>query len=722
MSKEMNFLNTTSVDNSSSEAKSSSQNSKQEAKTAPSLFDSLLSGSSKNEQKPQNLTVTNTKTQETSQQQNSASSTTTQTTNSVDALTQKNAQTATNSNENLTQASKNSDKSSENSSANSSVKNSKTPSLLDKLLAQANESIEQAKTQKSTPNNADVKNSMAQKNSASSVETSNTKDTSNTKASLENSVQQPELKKNNTIEEVKVNTTTSNNDKQANVKSDVVEQKNTQAQNDTQKPSSLFDNLTQVNNKQETPNTTQDEVLQNKQVKHSSHKESANEAVEIKNQNKTQTLFEQLTQENQEDAIKVQENKEQSVDKKVDKLATNANTAQETLLSTMQTKAQGITQTATNTQTSIETQGITQTATEAQTKQNMSQKASLMPTQTLSNEEAVDVKQNSSEDKNKPTSLLDKLLEQTKTEIQKQTAQGNTVTQQSTLESEIKNRQDPILTNIYLSSLNKSLKDSMLENSFHAKTVLGQASSVADVQKGANLLDLNLQDSEVITKQEEFKTLVKSEFLHKIAASKENIQFNMMQKNDEFIQTAQQIKSALTTAQASSSQANNSVNIAQEVELNIPGTLAFNIENRIIGARQQMNNMMSDVARSMYLNYKPPVTAFRMNLNPANLGNIAVLIKSDKQNGLSISLNMSNVATLDSFVENQTALRAALAKNFETTTNINLEFNMQGEQKDSNAQQQNQQSQQQAQKHSTSDLMHSLSQKNDQEINAINYM
>jgi hypothetical protein len=719
MSKEMNFLNTTSVDNSSSETKSSSQNSKQEAKTAPSLFDSLLSGSSKNEQKPQNLTVTNTKTQETSQQQNSASSTTTQTTNSVDALTQKNAQTATNSNENLTQASKNSDKSSENSSA----KNSKTPSLLDKLLAQANESIEQAKTQKSTPNNADVKNSMAQKNSASSVETSNTKDTSNAKANLQSNAQQSELKKNNTIEEAKVNTTTSNNDKQASGKPDVVEQKSTQAQNDTQKPSSLFDNLTQVNNKQQqAPNATQDEVLQNKQVKHSSHKESANEAVEIKNQNKTQTLFEQLTQENQDDAIKVQENKEQSVDKKVDKLATNANTAQETLLSTMQTKAQGITQTATNTQTSIETQGITQTVTEAQTKQNMSQKASLMPTQTLSNEEAVDVKQNSSEDKNKPTSLLDKLLEQTKTEIQKQTAQGNTVTQQSTIESEIKNRQDPILTNIYLSSLNKSLKDSMLENSFHAKTVLGQASSVADVQKGANLLDLNLQDSEVITKQEEFKTLVKSEFLHKIAASKENIQFNMMQKNDEFIQTAQQIKSALTTAQASSSQANNSVNIAQEVELNIPGTLAFNIENRIIGARQQMNNMMSDVARSMYLNYKPPVTAFRMNLNPANLGNIAVLIKSDKQNGLSISLNMSNVATLDSFVENQTALRAALAKNFETTTNINLEFNMQGEQKDSNAQQQNQQSQQQAQKHSTSDLMHSLSQKNDQEINAINYM
>ncbi len=31
--------------------------------------------------------------------------------------------------------------------------------------------------------------------------------------------------------------------------------------------------------------------------------------------------------------------------------------------------------------------------------------------------------------------------------------------------------------------------------------------------------------------------------------------------------------------------------------------------------------MMSDVARQMYENYKPPVTVFRINLNPGDFGN-----------------------------------------------------------------------------------------------------
>ena len=136
---------------------------------------------------------------------------------------------------------------------------------------------------------------------------------------------------------------------------------------------------------------------------------------------------------------------------------------------------------------------------------------------------------------------------------------------------------------------------------------------------------------------------------------------------------------------------NNSANVTSasvdeietSVQLNVSAQATASIETRIIGARQQMGSMMSEVARNMYLNYKPPVTAFKINLMPANLGSIAIVMKSDKESGLSISLNMSNSATLEALVDNQAALRAALAKNFSTESAFSLDFNMQNQNSDS---------------------------------------
>ena len=93
-----------------------------------------------------------------------------------------------------------------------------------------------------------------------------------------------------------------------------------------------------------------------------------------------------------------------------------------------------------------------------------------------------------------------------------------------------------------------------------------------------------------------------------------------------------------------------------------------------------MTSMMSDAARNMYENYKPPVTAFRINLFPSQLGHIAILMKNDKENTISISLNMSNSNTLDAFVDNQAMLKDALNKNFNNNQTIfNLDFNMENE-------------------------------------------
>jgi len=87
-----------------------------------------------------------------------------------------------------------------------------------------------------------------------------------------------------------------------------------------------------------------------------------------------------------------------------------------------------------------------------------------------------------------------------------------------------------------------------------------------------------------------------------------------------------------------------------------------------------MATMMSDIARQMYENYKPPVTVFRINLNPVDLGNIAILMKNDKNNGLSISMNISNPTTLDALIDNQNVLRNSLNKTFDENTKFNLDF------------------------------------------------
>jgi hypothetical protein len=104
---------------------------------------------------------------------------------------------------------------------------------------------------------------------------------------------------------------------------------------------------------------------------------------------------------------------------------------------------------------------------------------------------------------------------------------------------------------------------------------------------------------------------------------------------------------------------------------------------------------MSDVARSMYLNYKPPFTSFRMNLNPANLGSISIIMRASKsENSISVSMNMSNNATMEIFAENRSSLQSALQKQLGDSSSVSLNFNMQGDSSNSTFEQFNQDSKQ----------------------------
>ncbi len=309
------------------------------------------------------------------------------------------------------------------------------------------------------------------------------------------------------------------------------------------------------------------------------------------------------------------------------------------------------------------------------------------------------------------SSLIDRLLEEAK-------SLNTSLTDEVELdETTQKLPTQAVVSNIYLSSINKASADAMLGKVHEAKNVVSNANSIKEVQKGADLLNLGLQDSEVIVEDSEFNQNVKNEFLNKLSISNDVVKYDIAKMSQEI---------ALQTKEATTVTTTNSLtpfSSTTDIDITVPSNLAFNIENRIIGAQQQMNSMMSDIARNMYLNYKPPITAFRMNLNPGHLGSISILMRSDKDSGLSISLNMSNAATLDSFVDNQATLRAALAKNFNTAENINLEFNMQDGQQQNKEQQNRKNDNKSNENHqATNDILENINQEIEISQKATNYM
>lgn len=197
------------------------------------------------------------------------------------------------------------------------------------------------------------------------------------------------------------------------------------------------------------------------------------------------------------------------------------------------------------------------------------------------------------------------------------------------------------------------------------------AKGVSDIKKSAATLELNATETEVVkeaVQKEEARVQNTREGILKRLAFDNHI-------DKKLHNNTQQLKDAELVVTKASTLTNTSEE--KVVEVAVANEAVQTIENRIIGARQSLRTMMSDVARQMAQNYRPPLTAFRINLNPSGLGNIAVMIKSEQNNGVNISLNMSNTNTHDTLVDNQAALRAALTRNFESNTSFNLNFGMQ---------------------------------------------
>ncbi len=121
--------------------------------------------------------------------------------------------------------------------------------------------------------------------------------------------------------------------------------------------------------------------------------------------------------------------------------------------------------------------------------------------------------------------------------------------------------------------------------------------------------------------------------------------------------------------------------ITKDISITVERTLVETFTTKVIASKQMMGSFMSDVARNMYLNYKPPVTAFKINLDPVNLGNISIIMRSNKSdNSLSISMSMSQNTTYETFNDNKSALQNALGRSFnQNEANISLDFGMQSD-------------------------------------------
>ena len=281
-----------------------------------------------------------------------------------------------------------------------------------------------------------------------------------------------------------------------------------------------------------------------------------------------------------------------------------------------------------------------------------------------------DVKINNNTKVEQKLSLMDQLIQSnSKKDITAKIEEAVSLNPQS-IEQTNKNSKD-VASNIFLAEQKNSLNNQLLFNKNEAVNILKNASSIEDIEKSANILDLNANNLEV-------EQNISSESLNDLSVDEKEIldRKNILNSilNEKDVRSVDVRNLITNSIEASKALLEDTINIVDDKVLDIQPNLVNSIQSRIVGAKQQMASMMSDVARQMYENYKPPVTVFRMNLNPGDLGTISVLMKQDKSSGLTINMSVSNIATLELLMENQNMLRNSLAKTFNDNANFNLDF------------------------------------------------
>ncbi len=274
---------------------------------------------------------------------------------------------------------------------------------------------------------------------------------------------------------------------------------------------------------------------------------------------------------------------------------------------------------------------------------------------------------------NVKASLLDDLIKKATTTIENKEAETKVATNLENVLNKEQTKKSEVVSNIFLGLQKNSINNQNIINTSTARAILNNATGIEDVKKASDILNLNSTETELKVEN--------NQLLKDVDVSKLDRKINILDKVLINIQRIEENNIILgkvaesTRADMSSSSLQDLTNQVDDVNITVNQNLAANIQTRIIGARQHMSSMMSDLARSMYENYRPPITTFKINLNPATLGMISVVMKNERDNSISISMNMSNNATLEAMLDNQNSLRSALLKSFgNEESSFNLDF------------------------------------------------
>ncbi|MCT7553050.1 flagellar hook-length control protein FliK [Aliarcobacter butzleri] len=588
-------------------------------KEAPSLFDSLLSDTTKKLEKPQeDIKTTSNNTNALEKKENSL--------NNLDATEKNNIEVSE------TKIEKNLN-SEESITSQDMVENKaqKSLSLLDRLIIEAKGELSEDKT---VSNNSLNKPNENLKNEPKLDD----------KISKESDIE--------IVDEKTVDIST-----EENVKEDTSLEENSEKTENTKNP--ILPNDTQI--KEETNNNSsdikKDNKIQNEVVSNEIIKTEISKEENKKNTTKKDNILN--IENNQQKNEEIKADNELKVDNKAS-LDSNFKELQETVTSEGNTVIKGD-----NTQTSNDAN---------KTIDNL-----LIPT----TEDGKPILENNQleEKVEAKKSLMDYLIEKN--------SQKNILEVQDTKVTNLSKDESVVskdfVSNIYLGEQKNSMVNQFLFNKNEALKLLQNGSiSLEDIEKSANILNLELDDVSV-EQDTTIQTLKNAKQDLDLSSEKKNILDAMLSEKN--IRSAD-IKNLITqSVEASSALLDNTLNVSGDVTVDINPTLLNNIQSRIIGAKQQMSQMMSDVARQMYENYKPPVTVFKINLNPVELGSISILMKNDKNNGLNISMSVSNMTTLDTLLGNQDLLRNSLAKTFNENTQFNLDFSSSSQNNRGNEQQ-----------------------------------
>ncbi|WP_066160491.1 flagellar hook-length control protein FliK [Aliarcobacter skirrowii] len=266
----------------------------------------------------------------------------------------------------------------------------------------------------------------------------------------------------------------------------------------------------------------------------------------------------------------------------------------------------------------------------------------------------------------KKTSLMDTLISQSSNQnSDKNLENSNKLT-------DIEVSSEKITNNKFVSEDISRVEKQLLFNKKEAVNILENAKSIEDIKHSAQILDLEASELEV-SKEITKDSLKNLELEDKKSLERKTILNTLL--NEKNIRSVDVRNLITNSIEASNALLENSLNIADDVTIDVTNSLTNQFSAKIVAARQQLGSMMSDIARQMYENYKPPVTAFRININPQDMGTISVLMKHDRLSGLNITLSVSSLTTLELLMENQNMLRNSLVKTFSDSSSFNLDFN-----------------------------------------------